>query len=204
VLSRYGLRRPYVLTVAASNKHKNLERLIEAFVAARRQSRLAHQLVLAGPPGSAYGDVLRAIERAEAVGFVRVLGYVRQEDLPVLYSEADLMALPSLYEGFGFPVLEAMQLGVPTLLSNAGSLHELGGSAAYYVDPLDGTAIALALQRLLADAQLRHGLSQAGRTQAARFNWKKTAARMLELLQQASRECGRTKAKGRRPARSQC
>jgi len=178
VRARYHLEAEYVLHVGTLQPRKNLARLIEA-VARVRASHPALTLVLAGRPGWLAGPILAL---AHAHAWVRVLDYVPDADLPGLYSGAAVFAFPSLYEGFGFPVLEALACGVPVVCANTSSLPELAGPAALAVDPLDTGALAAALDLLLTDAALRARLVAEGVEQIKRFTWASAAAAALGVL----------------------
>jgi len=117
---------------------------------------------------------------------VRFLGPVPEDDLPALYAGATLFVFPSLYEGFGLPVLEAMACGTPVACSNTSSLPEVVGDAALTFDPADSSAIARAITRVLADAELRQVLRERGLAQAAGFSWERTAAKTLEVYRRAA------------------
>jgi glycosyltransferase involved in cell wall biosynthesis len=135
--------------------------------------------VIAGRPGWAYGDTL---ERIAAEPGVRYLGHVDDATLAALYESASVLAFPSLYEGFGLPLLEAMSRGVPAVIGEAGALPELGLTAAIAVEPEDSDAIAGALERLLSDAPLRQRLGDEGKRRAADFTWDKAAEQTLAVL----------------------
>ena len=184
-----GLEPGFILAVGTVEPRKNYPRLLAAF----RQIRARHgslpfiingrplvpQLVIAGRPGWAYGDTL---ERFAAEPGVRYLGHVDEPTLTALYESASVLAFPSLYEGFGLPLLEAMSRGVPAVIGDAGALSELALSAAIAVNPDDVDAIAGALGRLLSDAQLRQQLGDEGRLRAADFTWDKAAEQTLVVL----------------------
>jgi glycosyltransferase involved in cell wall biosynthesis len=175
--ARYGFDdRPYVLSVGTLQPRKNYVRLMRAFV------RLVPgtQLLIAGGPGWLYEDILD--EAATAADCVRVLGFVDDADLPALYRNAALFALPSLYEGFGLPVLEAMACGTPAVCSDVSSLPEVAGDAAQLVDPLDVDGIAGTMERVLADDGLRREMIAKGRLQAARFTWDQAARQLIEIF----------------------
>ncbi|MCI0728443.1 MAG: glycosyltransferase family 4 protein [Chloroflexi bacterium] len=177
---RYGLERPFVLAVGARRPHKNLGRLVHAY--ARVSSQVPHDLVLAGPADDRFPDEARqAAEEAQLNGRVRFLDWVPEADLATLYTLADLVAMPSLIEGFGLPALEAMSCGTPVLASNSSSLPEVVGQAGRLVDPTDVNALAEALQQLLSDERLRRKLGQAGRQRAAAFSWSQIARQTLRL-----------------------
>jgi len=142
------------------------------------------ELVIAGRPGWAYGDTL---QRIAAEPGVRYLGHVDEPTLSALYESASVLAFPSLYEGFGLPLLEAMAHGVPAVVGAAGALPELALGAAISVNPDDVNAIAGALERLLSDAQLRQKLGEEGKRRAANFTWDRAAEQTLDVLHQIGR-----------------
>jgi len=135
------------------------------------------QLLIAGGRGWLYEEILAEAEKHG--DRVRILGFVDDADLPALYRNATLFAFPSLYEGFGLPVLEAMACGVPVVCSNASSLPEVAGDAALLVHPLDTGALAQALARVLEDADLRREMIAKGLAQATRFTWEQAARQLL-------------------------
>jgi glycosyltransferase involved in cell wall biosynthesis len=149
------------------------------------------ELVIAGRPGWAYGDTLR---RIKAEPGVRYLGHVDDATLSALYRSAALLALPSLYEGFGLPLLEAMAHGLPAVVGNVGSLPELADGAALLVDPEDVSSIASGLERLLDDRSLREKLGAEGRRRAADFTWERAAAATREVLRRIAAPEARTPA----------
>jgi glycosyltransferase involved in cell wall biosynthesis len=135
---------------------------------------------VAGGRGWLYEDIFAEAERHG--DRVRILGFVDEADLPALYRNAALFAFPSLYEGFGLPVLEAMACGTPVVCSNVSSLPEVAGDAALLVDPHDTASIAEAMARVLQDVDLQRDMVARGRSQAARFTWEKSACQLLETL----------------------
>ena len=184
VRARYGLAPDYLLHVGTLQPRKNLARLMEA-AASLRARWPGLQLVLAGQPGWQAGPIL-AQARAHSDS-VRLLDYVPDDDLPGLYSGARAFVFPSLYEGFGFPVLEAMACGTPVVCSNTSSLPEVAGEAALLVEPDDTAALADAIGRLLEDAALRENLIARGLEQVQKFSWERAAQETLAVLDQASR-----------------
>lgn len=184
VAGRYGLEKPYVLALGTLEPRKNLPRLIEAFAGLAPELRAGHELVLVGGGGWATGEIDTAIARHRDV--VRPLGHVPDADLPGLYREAALFAYPSLFEGFGLPVLEAMTAGTPVLTSNVSSLSEVGGDAVRYADPHDVEAIRSGLEALLRAPEERARLAAAGRRRAARFSWERVATETLALIEAAA------------------
>ncbi|MBV9355932.1 MAG: glycosyltransferase family 4 protein [Chloroflexi bacterium] len=187
VRARYGLPTSFVLYVGTIEPRKNLPRLLRAFQLARRQGFSTHALVLVGHRGWKDAAVMRRVEELQLDGSVRMLGYVPTEDLVALYNLAEVLAFPSLYEGFGLPVVEAMACGTPVLTSPRGSLAEVAGDAAEFVDPLDVESIGDGLRRLLEDRNRRGELRAAGLARAARFHWDETAARTRRVYELARR-----------------
>ncbi len=178
----------YILHIGTIHPRKNLSRLVQAFATLCRQLPERNlMLVLAG--GLGYGG--RALQRqVQSMGLgdrVRFPGYVRVHDIPALYSGAICYALPSLNEGFGFPVLEAQTCGTPLACANSSSLPEVAGDGALYFDPFDPDAIAGALRQLLANADLRAELVRKGRANVQRFSWQRTASATLAVLEAAAR-----------------
>jgi len=181
VRARYGLAPDYLLHVGTLQPRKNLLRLMDA-AASLRARWPGLQLVLAGQPGWQSGPIL-AQARAHAE-WVRLLDYVPDADLPGLYSGARAFVFPSLYEGFGFPVLEAMACGTPVVCANTSSLPEVAGEAALLVDPQDTAALASAMGWLLEDAGLRQRLIAMGLEQVRKFSWERAAKETLAVLDQ--------------------
>ena len=190
IRQKYQLPGRYALYLGSNKPHKNLVRLIEAWkmvtglrleVSSPGPHRSAAALVIAGHWDERYPE---ARERAAALGLggsVRFLGAVAEERLPALYAGAELFAFPSLYEGFGLPVLEALACGVPVVCSNSSSLPEVAGDAALLVDPLDVPAMAQALGRVLGDLSLRQDLRARSLARAALFSWERAARETLAV-----------------------
>lgn len=184
VLARHGIDFPYVLGVGTLEPRKNLPRLVEAFTELDDAVRGDHRLVLVGPLGWDVGDTISAI--AAHPERVAAIGAVPDADLPALYRRGSAFAYPSLYEGFGLPVLEAMIAGVPVLTSDTSSMPEVGGDAALYVTPRDVASIRDGLARLLSDDALRARLAAAGPARAAQFSWARYGAEMRALVERAA------------------
>ncbi|MCM8747111.1 glycosyltransferase family 4 protein [Thermomicrobium sp. CFH 73360] len=179
VRHRYGLQRPYLLHVGTLQPRKNLVRLVQAFeLLARHDSEL--ELVLVGKRGWLAEPIERAITESPFHGRIRWLGHVDDRDLPALYSAAEVFVFPSLYEGFGLPVLEAMACGIPVVASQRGALKEIAGPALV-CDPLDPGNIAEAIAAARQPHQ-KIALSESGRAYAAQFSWERTAEKTLAVL----------------------
>ncbi len=178
--------RPYILFVGSIEPRKNLPRLIRAFEHAMADTGLPHELVLCGPWGWRYRPVEEALERSPMRQRIRQIGYVASADLPSLYAGADLLAYPSLIEGFGFPVLEAMASGTPVLTSDCSALPEVAGGAAVTVPPTDEGAIAKGIIRILSDRSLAETLAERGRVRSAEFTWERTAAETVAIYRQVA------------------
>jgi glycosyltransferase involved in cell wall biosynthesis len=174
VRAKYGLPERFLLTVGTIEPRKNLSRLLAAFETVARRG-LVDGWVVAGRPGWLYDDFFARLEGSPAGDKVILPGYVPDADLPALNAAATAAVLPSLYEGFGLPVLEAMGCGSPVVCSDAASLPELGGDAARYFDPEDVEGMAAALAKVLADEDLRGAMRRRGLEQAARFSWQRAA-----------------------------
>jgi glycosyltransferase involved in cell wall biosynthesis len=179
VLARLKIRTPFVLSVGTLEPRKNLVRLVRAYrrLAARG---LPHALVLAGPLGWHHDSLMREIG-LRGPGEIVLTGPMSDAELDALYRTAAVFAYPSLYEGFGLPVLEAMARGVPTVASNTSSVPEVYGDAAIGVDPRSVREIADALDRVLTNTELAEWLGERGRRRAERFTWDETARQTLEV-----------------------
>ncbi len=184
IRARYGLGdTPYILSVGTLQPRKNYVRLIRAFTQLTNQP--TNQLIIVGGRGWLYEETLTEAEKHP--DRVRILGFVDDGDLPALYRNAALFVFPSLYEGFGLPVLEALACGVPVVCSNASSLPEVTGDAALLVDPLDTDGLAAAMARALTDADLRREMIARGLTQAAKFTWEQAARQLLAVFEALGR-----------------
>jgi glycosyltransferase involved in cell wall biosynthesis len=181
VLMRLKVRAPYVLFAGTLEPRKNLVRLVRAYrrVAA---TGLPHALVLAGPLGWHHEALMREIA-LQGPGDIVMTGPLSAEDLDAVYRAADVFAYPSLYEGFGLPVVEAMARGVPTVASTTSSVPEVAGDAALGVNPRSVREIAKAIETILTDTDLAERLASRGRAQAERFSWDETARLTLEVYE---------------------
>jgi glycosyltransferase involved in cell wall biosynthesis len=173
----------YVMAAGTLEPRKNLPRLIRAHAALPAELRRDHPLLITGPRGWEEQEILSAVAGGDGV---RLAGYVPDADLAALYAACSVFCYPSLYEGFGLPVLEAMAAGAPVVTSGVSSLPEVGGDAVLYVDPEDEAAIRAALERLLASPEERAGLAERGRRRAAEFSWERTTRAVLGELERAA------------------
>jgi len=180
---KYG---SYVLSVGTFEPRKNLGRLAQAWLQLPADIRREYPLVLAGARGWGEGEFAKALSRLEQEGSLVKLDYVDSELLHVLYAGARLFIYPSLYEGFGLPVLEAMASGVPVICSNVSSLPEVADGAAVLVDPHSSGEMAHAAEALLADKDTTGRMTATGLMRAAELAWKRTAAKTLDVYRQAA------------------
>ncbi|HSX40267.1 MAG TPA: glycosyltransferase family 1 protein [Candidatus Saccharimonadales bacterium] len=171
---------PYILFVGTLQPRKNIERLIEAFAKLEKKNL---ELVIVGKKGWLFEEILAAPKKFGVEDRVKFLDFVSDAELAKLYKNALMFVLPSLYEGFGLPVLEAMQHGCPVITSNVSSLPEAGGDAALYVDPTNIDDIAGKMKQLLESESLRKELIEKGYKQVKKFSWEKTAKKTLEVLE---------------------
>jgi glycosyltransferase involved in cell wall biosynthesis len=182
VCEKYHLSQPYILYVGSIEKRKNLVRVLKAF-SQFYQKRQSHRLVIVGPKKWHYTLIENVFNEIDVGDSIIFTGYVAQEDLPVIYSAADLFIYPALYEGFGLPVLEAMACGTPVITSNVSSLPEVAGDAALLVDPYDVDAIETALHEMIEDETLRVQMKERGLQRAKRYVWRQTAEQTLLVYQ---------------------
>jgi glycosyltransferase involved in cell wall biosynthesis len=174
---------PYIFSVGTVQPRKNYTRLAKALAALGSDYQDIH-LVIAGGRGWLDSPIYQMIRDLKLTDRTHFIGFARDEDLPALYSGAECLAYPSLYEGFGFPVLEAMRCGTPVVTSTVSSIPEVAGDAALLVDPYNVDALADALRQLISDQELRAGLITKGFKQAAWFTWERSAQQLRTVYQQ--------------------
>jgi glycosyltransferase involved in cell wall biosynthesis len=180
-LEKYAIDRPFMLYPAATWPHKNHRRLIEAVRILVERECFEGLLLLTGSPQNEFMELKEYAEHLGLSSMVRWLGYLPKEDLAQLYNLARIMVFPSLFEGFGLPVVEAMASGCPVICSNCSSLPEVGGNAVIYFDPLLPEDIAAKIFHVWNDENVRGELSVRGLLQASKFCWDETAKRTLEV-----------------------
>jgi len=177
---KFAINSGYILFVGTLQPRKNIEKLIEAFSKIKDKKI---KLVIVGKKGWLWEDIVGAPQKYSVTDRVKFLDFVEDEDLPSLYANALCFVLPSLYEGFGLPVLEAMQNGCPVITSNVSSLPEVGGDAALYFDPTSADDIAKAIDLVINDEGLRQQMIEKGKIQVKKFSWEKTARETLNVLE---------------------
>jgi glycosyltransferase involved in cell wall biosynthesis len=184
----YGIERDYILSVSSIQPRKNLIRLIEAYSCLRglRPEGKLPQLVLVGKRAWLDNETFRAAQRHSANNDIAFTGYVAEKDLPALYSGATCFVYPSFFEGFGLPILEAMQCGAPVLGGNRTSIPEVVGNAGLLFDPFNTNSLVQALTRVLDDPEYRTALRTQGLERAKEFDWKQTARMTLQAYQKAA------------------
>lgn len=189
--ARHGLPDRFILFLGTLEPRKNLARLLDAYAQWRRAARQPVKLVLAGGKGWYYDTIFARVAELGLVDEVIFPGYVPAEELPWWYRAAELFVYPSLFEGFGLPVLEAMACGTPVITARASSLPEVAGDAAVLVDPEQPGELAAAIGQLLDDSTARAALRLAGLARAARFSWAHTAAATIAVYADALAESSR-------------
>ena len=184
--ARFDLSGPCILGVGNVQPRKNLVRLIRAFAALRKTKSIPHQLVLVGKMAWKAEQVLEEIERLGIRDAVKITGYVTEEELVALYNRADLFVYPSLYEGFGLPIVEAMACGTPVVTSNVTCMPEIAGDAALLVDPLSEEEIGAAILRVIDDPALGAELTKKGLLRSKVFNWRSTAEQTVDIYRKCA------------------
>ncbi len=180
VLARHNITTSYILYVGAIESRKNLPRLLEAYARVREWSS-RWTLVVVGAYKWKYSSVFETVMRLGLENHIHFTGFIPEEDLPALYNGADLFVFPSLYEGFGLPVLEAMACGTPVVTSNVSSLPEVAGNAAILVDPYNIDELADAMRRVLSTPLLAADLRARGLERAQQYSWERTVHATLEV-----------------------
>jgi glycosyltransferase involved in cell wall biosynthesis len=195
VLDRYRIRPPFVLYVGNLQPRKNVTALIRAFSALKLRAGIPHRLVIAGRENWLYQDIYDAYERSPAREDIQFTGYVPDQDLVAFYQAAEVFVYPSLYEGFGLPLLEAMACGTPVIAAQTSSLPEVVGDAGFLVNPHDTEELAEVMRRVLLDPALRRQMRDQGLQRAAQYSWRRTAEATLAVYEEVG---ARLTAAGRR------
>ena len=181
VLRKLGVSSPYILFVSTIEPRKNIPFLIDVF---DQLASFPGKLVIAGQKGWKYESIFQHMERARRKDDIVVLDYVQEQDLPALYQGASLFAFPSLYEGFGFPPLEAMACGTPVITSAAGSLPEVLGDAAIIIDSFDVARWCACIEQVLNTPEQQEALIQQGYEQSQKYTWRETAKKTWAVYTQ--------------------
>ena len=184
VKGRYRIQGPYLLFVGKQHKRKNILTLLKVFRQLKEGERLPHQLVLAGTPGDGSPEIEAWLASGNHPEVIRT-GFIPDQEMRPLYAGADALVYPSLYEGFGLPVLEAMACGCPVITSTVSSIPEVAGTAALLIDPDREDEMAEAILRLIRKPALAQRLREEGRVQARKFTWDRAAEETLEVFHQA-------------------
>jgi len=184
IRQRYGLDdRPFLLGLSTLQPRKNFARLVEAFAMAKAEAKLPHRLVIGGGKGWLYEEIFAKVQALGLQEEVLFPGFIDEADLPALYSAATFFAYPSLYEGFGLPLLESLACGTPVLTADNSSLPEAGGPGALYVQATEVTSIAEGIIRLATDSALRQTLRDAGLIHANHFTWERSAQQLRQAYE---------------------
>jgi glycosyltransferase involved in cell wall biosynthesis len=184
-LSQHGIHQPYFLFVGTLEPRKNLERLIQAYALLPKAQRDQLSFVVAGGKGWGDLDLLALLKKSDLEESVKLLGYVDEQQLATLYANARFLAMPSIYEGFGLPLVEAMQYGTPVLTSDAGCLAEIAGDAGVLVDPLSIESISHGIGRLMLDNDLLELLKLNAMRRGRQFTWQRCAEETLTVFKEA-------------------
>jgi glycosyltransferase involved in cell wall biosynthesis len=184
VKKEFGLKKPYLLFVGTIQPRKNLIKLIEAFSKLKNKNL---DLVISGKPGWLFEEIYAAPKKFGVENQVKFLGYVPEEKIPALYSGAEIFVYPSLYEGFGLPILEAMACGCPVLTSNTTSMPEVSGGNALLVNPKKTEEITFGIKQLLKNPIKRQVMAQKGLEWVKNFSWEKTAAETIAVFEKVAK-----------------
>lgn len=183
---KYGIDRDFLLFVGSIEPRKNVQGVLHAISKLSTGLKKEYMFVAAGGTGWLNNEVYNLIENLGLTGIVKFLGYLDDDELPVLYNAATAFVYPSFYEGFGLPPLEAMACGTPVITSNVSSIPEVVGDAAFKVDPANIEELATAIEKVLSDNELRRQLSEAGIERSKKFSWKKTAEATLAVYKKVA------------------
>ena len=184
IAKKYGLPERFILYVGTYLPHKNINTLIEAYSILVSDKTVAHSLVLAGNKGRSFKKTSNMISKFKLERHVRCIGFVDEDDLPYVYNMSDLFVFPSMYEGFGLPLIESMACGVPVIATKTSCLPEIGGEAVTYFSPKDRDELYNKMKNILAKAHVRSEMIRRGLRQAKKYSWEKMAKKTIELYKQ--------------------
>lgn len=182
IKEKYALPENFILNVGTLEPRKNLKRLIKAYSLLPKSLKDKYKLVIVGKKGWYYEDIFETVKKLNLEEKILFTGYVPDEDLPYIYNLSEIFVYPSLYEGFGLPLLEAMACGIPVITSNTSSLIEIGKESAILVNPKNVVELKNAIKLLLENKELRESLKKKGIERAKKFGWEKTAQKLLDFL----------------------
>lgn len=188
IMEKYAIPEQFGFYPANTWPHKNHKNLLLSLDLYRKKYGEPPKFIFTGGEGEWHEEMLKLIKEYNLETYIRHLGYVDEKDIPYIYANASFLVFPSLYEGFGLPVIEAMEIGCPAICSNATSLPEVAGNAALYFDPLNPEEIADKINRIIMDTELRRSLIEKGKLQTEKFSWDLTAEKTLEILKGVSRQ----------------
>ncbi len=181
VTEKFAIGGNYILYVGNLEPRKNLERLLKAFALLKKEHNFPYYLVIAGGKGWLYEEIFKTVNQLGLNKNIIFTGFISLEDKSALYKHASLFVYPSLYEGFGIPILEALSLGTPVVCSDTSSMPEAGGDAAYYINPLDVTCIANGIYEMLTNDSLRHEKMSKAQNQVEKYSWDKSVKGLLKI-----------------------
>ena len=184
VKRKYDIRKKFILAIGPLGTRKNHDRLIDAYSILPKYIRENYQLVITGEKKGTYNDLLKKVNKTCLADDVVFTGFIPEKEIPMVINAASLFVFPSLYEGFGIPLLEAMVCGIPLLASNVSSIPEVVGSAALLFDPYNISEMASVINRAITDGDLRQKLVQRGFGRIEKYSWKNSAKEILEVFEE--------------------
>jgi len=184
ITKKYAIRKKIILAVGPLGARKNHDRLIDAYSILPKHIREDYQLILTGEKKGTYNNLLKKTSKTCLADDIVFTGFIPEKEMPMVINAASLFVFPSLYEGFGIPLLEAMACGTPILASNVSSIPEVVGSAALLFDPYNINEMASVIDRVLTDKDLRQKLIQRGFEQIKKYSWKNTAKEILGVFEE--------------------
>ena len=190
IIEKYAIKKPYFLYVGEKRPHKNIEGLIEAFaIFKEKYDQWDTSLVIAGKQYSGYQDYIKKAEKLGVIDLLIFTGFIPNEHLKPIYTQAEALLFVSFYEGFGIPILEAMECGIPVITSNISSMPEVAGDAALLVDPGNIQKIASKMNELMKSDSLKKQMIEKGLKRNRQFSWKSTARETLQVYEEIYKKC---------------